>query len=308
MNDALSFMKTYNFKSNDDNHLSTFDELETEHDNNSDEAALYFTKLAVILLSFFLFRLICNALVCFHFFLKLDEKDMSQRLPKTGYTADGLNLILKNRSSWSQEAEQRNVPLEDRLAHDNELDVTGIMNLSSMNVTDHDLPMIIQRAFGEGRKKCTGLILRDNSVTSEGVKMIVNAVLATRTNLKYLSFSNNSDIGDAGIEHLVRLLQQNRSLVFLAIPHTGMTDRGVRLLADVFCGVDADSSSPPLEKLYISFNKLITDESLEAIIQILEQNQTLKVLSVEHCSLSDTARKRLRQVGSKKKKKFSLSE
>jgi len=246
------------------------------------------------------------------FFLKLDEKDLTQRLQMN----EPSNLLnrgyIGNRPSWSKEAEQNNVLLEDRLAHDNELAVTGIMNLSSMNVTDNDLPMIIQRAFGGGRNKCSGLILRDNSLTSYGVKMIVDAVIAVRANLKYLSFSNNSDIGDAGVEHLVRLLQNNRTIIFLALPNTGMTDRGVRLLADVLCNVDDDadsSSSPPLEKLYVSFNKLVTDESMEAILQILEQNHTLKVLSVEHCSLSDRARKRLRQMGSKmKKKKFSLSE
>lgn len=178
-----------------------------------------------------------------------------------------------------------------------------------MNITDEDLPAIIQRAFCGGRKKCIGLILRDNALTSEGVRMIVDAVLAARSSLKYLSFSNNADIGDTGIEHLVRLLQKSQSITFLSVPNTGMTDRGVRLLADVLCGVDSDASPPPLEKLYISFNKLITDESLETILQILDQNQTLKLLSVEHCSLSDKARKRLRQVGSKtKKKKFSLSE
>jgi hypothetical protein len=237
--------------------------------------------------------------------------NQASNLLKNGYTANSL------RPSWSQEAEQKNVVLEDRLAHDNELAVTGIMNLSSMNVTDNDLPMIIQRAFWGGRNKCSGLILRDNSLTSDGVKMIVDALIVARMNLKYLSFSNNSDIGDAGVEHVVRLLQKNRTIVFLALPNTGMTDRGVRLLADVLCNgnadsdADTDSSSPPppLEKLYISFNKLITDESMEAILQILEQNHTLKLLSVEHCSLSDRVRKRLRQMGSKmKKKKFSLSE
>jgi hypothetical protein len=208
-----------------------------------------------------------------------------------------------------QEPDEKNVILEDRLENDNEFDITGILNLSCMNVTDNDLPAVIQRAFWAGPKKCTGLILRDNALTADGVKMIVDTILAGRTPLKHLSFASNPDIGDAGIEHIVRLLQKNRSIIFLALPETGMTDRGVRLLADVLCGADPELTvSPPLEKLYISFNKAITDESLEPILEILGRNRKLKVLSLEHCSLSDKAHRVLEQVARKlKKKKFSLT-
>ena len=242
------------------------------------------------------------------FFFKVDDDQMTNRLKRNEHSRDGIHLICEEPLNWKNEPEQRNTDLEEKLADDHELGVTGIINLSSMNLTDHDVPMVIQRAFGVGSKKCVGLLLRDNDLSSNGVKMIADALLATRSKLKYLSFSNNSSIGDAGVEHLVRLLQTNRSITFLALPHTGMTDHGVRLLADVLCAVDDDSTCPSLEKLYISFNKLITDESLEVFLQILEQNQTLKVLSLENCSLSDKAQRRLKQVVTKtKKKKFSLS-
>ncbi|CAF1260429.1 unnamed protein product [Rotaria sordida] len=184
------------------------------------------------------------------------------------------------------------------------------MNLSSMNLTDSDIPSIVQRAFYENKTKCIGLILRDNALTSIGVKILVDALIATRTKLKYLSFSNNPEIGDEGIEYLANLLQKSRSITFLAIPNTGITDRGIRLLADILCGVDADSTCPPLEKLHISFNKSITDESMEPLIQIIEQNQTLKLLSLQHCSLSDNVRRKLKQASTKKKKKkkFTLKD
>lgn len=229
---------------------------------------------------------------------------------KNRYSIGEFNIPPIEKPTWLQEPEPKNVMLEDRLENDNEFDVTGILNLSCMNVTDSDLPAVVQRAFWGGPKKCTGLILRDNALTADGVRVIVDTILAGRASLKYLSFSSNPDIGDAGIEHIVRLLQKSRSMSFLALPRTGMTDRGVRLLADVLCGVDSEATAPPppLEKLYISFNKLITDESLEPLLQILEQNQKLKVLSLEHCGLSDKAHRRLRQAATKlKKKKFSLS-
>jgi hypothetical protein len=250
-------------------------------------------------------------------FLKLDEGKTPQHLQiketigseKDENPEDGINLTVKEKPNSSEEEEQEGMKLEDKLAQNNAFDIIGIMNLSSMNLTDHDIPMIIQRAFCEKQKKCFGLILRDNALTSEGVKILVDSLLTLRTKLTYLSFSNNSAIGDAGIEHLNRLLRKNRSINFLAVDNTGITDRGVRILADTLCGVDAESHCAPLEKLYISFNKLITDESLGAVLQIIEQNKTLKVLSLQHCSLSNKARRRLKQVGTQmKKRKFSLTE
>jgi Ran GTPase-activating protein (RanGAP) involved in mRNA processing and transport len=166
----------------------------------------------------------------------------------------------------------------------------------------------MQRVFRKEKKKYTNLVLRDNALTSMGVKILVDELLTTPTCLRNLGLSSNPGIRDASVEHLVRLLQESRSITLLALHNTGITNRGVRLLADVLCDTNTNSSSV-LEKLYISFNKLITDQSLEALIQILKQNQTLKVFSLQHCSLSDKARRRLRQIGIKKKKrKFSLSE
>jgi hypothetical protein len=320
MADVLRFVKTFDLKSTNDVPLSTFD----EHEDNNDEAADNLTKLRVIFSSNVYINLgfrkkkFTTYIYLFSFFsLKLDEDDETEHMQQnqatsllnTRYSIGNFDMTLLEKPSWLQEPNEKNVLLEDRLENDNEFDITGILNLSCMHVTDNDLPSVIQRAFWAGPKKCTGLLLRDNALTADGVRMIVDTILAGRTSLRYLSFSSNPDIGDAGIEHIVRLLQKNRSMIFLALPATGMTDRGVKLLADVLCGADSESNAPPpLKKLYISFNKAITDESLESLLQILEQNQYLKVLSLQHCSLSDEAHRTLKQAARRlKKKKFSLT-
>jgi len=180
------------------------------------------------------------------------------------------------------------------------------MDLSSLNLTDNDIPQIMQRLFRKEKKNYTNLVLRDNALTSIGVKILVDELLTTPTCLRNLGLSSNPGIGDAGVEHLVRLLQGSRSITLLALHNTGITDRGVRLLADVLCDTNIDSL-PSLEKLYISFNRLITDGSLQAIVQILEHNQTLQVLSLQRCSLSNRARRLIRHIVSKKKKKRKFS-
>jgi len=263
---------------------------------------------------------LCQVIVFFIFFLKSSESDIVQSLQRTELTDgwkdeqvdDDLNIAKevtgKEELNASMETKQKNVNLEAKLDQYDELNTDGTLDLSSSYVTDIGVPLIIQRAFQNEKKKCIRLILRDNALTSVGVKMLVDELLRIPNNLRNLGLSANPNIGDTGVEHLVRLLETNRSITLLALHNTGITDRGVRLLANVLCHVSTDSITF-LEKLYISFNKSITDESVETLIQILEQNHTLKVLSLQHCGLSDRARRRLRLVtAKKKKKKFHLSD
>lgn len=204
--------------------------------------------------------------------------------------------------------ESKVATLEEKLNANSELDAIGNLNLSAMNITDGDIRKILQEGPWE-EKKCIGIILRDNNLTSFGVHLLVDGLIGAKAKLQYLSLSNNPRIGDAGIEHLIRLLRANRSMTFLSLPNTGITDRGVRMLADALVSSNTDSSCARLEKLHISFNKSITDESVDALLEILSKNHTLSNLCVQNCSLSDNGRERLRKASIKKKKKrFSLSE
>ncbi|CAF2945284.1 unnamed protein product [Rotaria sp. Silwood2] len=292
--EAGNFSRQYNFKSNNDDHVSTIEEPQIECKNNDHQLAESLSKLKID-----------NNNNNNNENLQ-ENKDNSSR--KNEHIEENINETDGEELNLSEDTNPKDISLEEKLADNREMEILGIMNLSSMNITDHDMILIIQRAFYDYKSKCIGLILRNNDLTSIGVKMLVDTLISSRTKLKYLSFSNNPNIGDKGVEYLTNLLQKNRSLTFLALPNTGMTDYGVRLLADVLCGVNDDSTCPPLEKLHISFNKLITDQSIEALIQIIEQNQTLKLLSLQYCSLSDKVRRKLRKAVTKKKKKFSLSE
>ncbi|CAF1258450.1 unnamed protein product [Rotaria sp. Silwood1] len=284
--------RSSNGKSSDGGNSSALEELTTERPNNDYELEKNLQKLP------------------------RDKKKSNQKSKKTKdsnsqkpkQAEDNVEVTLEEQFIFLQHEYQKNESLEEKLAENHEFDNMGIMNLSAMNLTDTDMPLIIQRAL-QKKTKCTGILLRDNGLTSLGVKILVDALLATPKKLKYLSFSNNTAIGDVGVQHLIRLLKANRSITFLALPNTGMTDQSVRLLADVLGDTDGDSSCSPLEKLHISFNKSITDESLAALTQILERNKTLKEFAIQHCSLSEEARYQLRQtITGTKKKKLSLTE
>ena len=206
------------------------------------------------------------------------------------------------------EIEQKNVQLMEKLKEYSQSNLVSAMDLSSLNVTDDDIPVIFKVIYRGRKRSFRNLILRDNALTANGVRNLVDGLLKIPTNLRNIGLSSNPEIGDEGIEHLVRLLRESRSITILALHHTGITDQGIRLLANVLCDEDVNSYSP-LEKLYVSFNKGITDESLASFVQILEANGALKALGIQHCHLSDRARRRLRLVVTKKKKRrFSFAE
>ena len=84
--------------------------------------------------------------------------------------------------------------LEDKLSANSELDVIGNLNLSGMNITDGDIRTIIQHKPWE-RKKCIGIILRDNALTAFGVYMLIDGIISAKARLKYLSLSKQSTYG-----------------------------------------------------------------------------------------------------------------
>ncbi|CAF3288703.1 unnamed protein product [Rotaria socialis] len=250
--------------------------------------------------------------------MTFDEKDTIQSLHELEATGShekeqiehDMNIVndpkVIEATIGSNETEKKNLILEEKLVQVGKLVIDDTIDLSSLNVTDNDIPLIIRTIFRKDKIKFTRLILRDNALTSVGVKMLVDRLLMEPMSVKNLGLSSNPDIRDDGIAHLVGLLRSNRSITTLAMHNTGITDQGIGLLADVLCDT---KTRPALEKLYISFNKSITDNSLESLTHILEQNQTLTLLSLQHCSLSDRARQRLRRLNKKKnKKKFKLSE
>lgn len=288
-----------------DEDISTNREIEKVDQQQSKEKFVKVTrKLMKMTVGFFFFVLLIN-----FFLLQLVGKNLSETAQENqSKKCSNDPPAIEEESFELTEAEQKNVELMKKLDEYYESDVLSAMDLSSLKITDDDIPVIFKRIFRRGKMNYRNVILRDNCLTSIGMKHLVDGLLKTRTNIRNIGLSSNPDIGDEGIEHLIRLLRESRSISILALHHTGITDQGVRLLADLLTDQNVNSFSP-IEKLYISFNKSITDESFQALMQIMEENQTLKVFGIQHCGLSDKVRRRLVFVAAKKKKrKFSFAE
>lgn len=189
--------------------------------------------------------------------------------------------------------------LEKIFFEDETFEIIGVINLSSMNISDDQIPFIIDKCSKKKYKKCFGLILRNNLLTSCGMKLLVQLLINSKINFKYLSFAENPNIGDQGMEYLISLLEFNKSINFLALTNTGITDQTLHLLAKTFSNFNFTFS---IEKLYLSFNPLITDQSIESILIIIQSISTLQLFSLKNCNLSETIKKNLKQTVKKFKK------
>lgn len=200
-----------------------------------------------------------------------------------------------------ENVKEKNIRLESKM---NELRSNPSLDLSSLKINDDDLNLILRFIIETNSNQYQQLVLRDNQLTAIGIEKLVQQFLQTRTSIRNIGLSSNPLIGDRAIEHLIKLLQSDQqSITILCLHNTGITNRSVRLLADFLCPIDENQSTVILEKLYISFNRSITDQCFDDLLRIIQLNRSLTLFAFQHCRLSDRIRRKLRITAAKKRNK-----
>ena len=168
------------------------------------------------------------------------------------------------------------------------------MDLRRSSITDDDIPFVVERALVE--RRAVYLLLTDNKLTAEGVKLLVeklNALETDASRLQSLDLSGNP-LEDEVTVHLAQLFDQtDTKLSHLRLERVNITDQGVQQLST------AVSATGVLTKLYLNENKLITDASVDSLIEMLK---TLNRLEVANCGLSAEGQKRLKEAAALQKK------
>ena len=187
------------------------------------------------------------------------------------------------------------------------------IDLRKQKLTDLDMEFIINEAIIN--KQCTMLWFMDNQLTSQSISILASA-LHNNTTLEGLSLCRNgitdanvlhltralsnsksklnrlaltsNEITDEGAHYLAEMLKTNRSLTQLWLGFNKITDRGVQILTDVLA-----YHNKTLHVLSLSWNNLVTDSSVNFVLDMLEYNQTLRIIFLSNCNLSDTGRKKL---------------
>ncbi|CAF3446162.1 unnamed protein product [Rotaria socialis] len=187
----------------------------------------------------------------------------------------------------------QNVQIQETIGH---CKVHSRIDLRKQPITDSDAEIIIKEAIikkqcsmlwlvsnhitsqgisnlAAALRNCTaleGLSLCDNAVNDADVFHITSALSDHNTKLRRLALTSNN-ITDEGVQHLAELLKVNCSLTELWLGSNKITDRGVQMLTDTLVHYNKT-----LCVLSLSWNKLVTDASVDFFIDLFENNQTLR--------------------------------
>jgi hypothetical protein len=213
-------------------------------------------------------------------------------------------------------------PLEELI---NEYQLSSAIYLWARELTDHDIELVVKKAIIG--KRCTQLSLWGNEITSTGALILADA-LRNNTTVEQLYLSNNyiADIGvnsltevlsnhnstlkildlgtngitDVGAQYLAEMLKCNATLTVLALSGNKISDRGMQFLAHALAYYNTS-----LEELYMLGSIFVCNSTIDALADMLLQNQSLKKLYLNNCNLSVSETERLQEIANSKND-FSL--
>lgn len=172
------------------------------------------------------------------------------------------------------------------------------LSLSKNKITPDGVSILVD-ALNNNNNTLERLSLWDNNIGDDGVRLLVEKLLYKNGIIKRLNL-NHTGVTDTGAECLAQMLETNQTLTELCLNENEISDRGVQRLANVI-----KTNNTTIELLRLSANKRLTDESVNALIQMIEHNQSLRELGVSDCRLSETSKKKLEKA-QKLRKNFVL--
>ncbi|UJR32841.1 hypothetical protein I4U23_020303 [Adineta vaga] len=175
------------------------------------------------------------------------------------------------------------------------------LNLESNQITSQGAQYLAQML--KDNRTITELYLSKNDLGDQGIEIIANALYnetenASRqtnkqicgkyeSNLQHLYLGQNN-ITDKGIKHLSNMLKTNRTLTWLWLTGNEISDDGVEILSNILT-----NSNTSIEWLFLNSNKLITDVSVDTLLNMFKRNYTLKTFYINNCSLTDEGKRKL---------------
>ena len=212
----------------------------------------------------------------------------------------------------------RNPKLEQEMA---KYEHRAFVLLSKENLNDRDMTLVVPHLIIH--KQCTALWLQQNELTANGAAIIADG-LRDNITLEALELSGNhlSDKGiyhltqvltmnnstlrklycgsngitDQGAQYIAQLLKKNRVLTRLDLSFNEISDRGVCRIANALAHFNTT-----LVQLNLSWNKLKSESSVDALVEMIEHHHAFENLDISKCNLSPTDKAKLRDVARLKK-------
>jgi hypothetical protein len=139
------------------------------------------------------------------------------------------------------------------------------------------------------------LYLGNNYISDDGVASLVHALISHNNVVKILVLQKNK-ITDKGAKYLAQLLEVNQTLIWLYLGENEISDEGVRMISKAI-----ETHNKTLEMLVLSSNSLLTDLSVDYLLPMIENNQSLKKLWIDGCNLSNSGTQKLKNIQQSKK-------
>jgi Ran GTPase-activating protein (RanGAP) involved in mRNA processing and transport len=143
------------------------------------------------------------------------------------------------------------------------------------------------------------LFFRRYRFGDKGVQSLAQTLSLNNSRIVILDLQSNG-ITDEGAGYLAEMLKTNKNLQRLLLGGNEISDRGVQHLANVIT-----HHNTTLVSLLVRGHTLVSDLSVDALVEMLKHHQTLNWLDIQECNLSEKGKERLRQVV-KSKKGFTL--
>jgi Ran GTPase-activating protein (RanGAP) involved in mRNA processing and transport len=208
-----------------------------------------------------------------------------------------------------QENDYRNEELEEAI---DLCEISSLINLNGLKVNDNDIEIVLNKGLFD--KQCQSLILWNNCLTTYSISRL-SSILNENKSLTKLSLVNNhlndqsieylssslslsnctlkelilgsNQITDQGLIYLSNMLKINETLIGLGLQNNQITDQGIQYLSKV--------KNDSIEQISLYSNKLITDDSINYITNILHKNKSLNQFWIWDCQLSKQGINQLRQ-------------
>ena len=157
---------------------------------------------------------------------------------------------------------------------------------------------IITRALN-GNNTLEELNLSDNKVGDMGARFLTKTLALNNSSLRKL-FLISTEITDEGAAYLAEMLKTNSTLSHVSLGQNNISDQGMKLLSNAL-----GYHNNTLQSIFLTGNKLVSDLSVDPLVEMLKHNCTLYYLRINDCNLSEKGKKRLRKI-TKTKDGFTL--
>ncbi|CAF1307816.1 unnamed protein product [Adineta ricciae] len=162
-----------------------------------------------------------------------------------------------------------------------------VLELKGNMFSDLSIPILIHGLYNN--TSMTKLNLNHNPIGDTGVRLLAEFFAMDNTNIEKL-YLGNINLTDQGVYYLAQMLINNRTLKALGIFENPFGDQGVKELARVFT-----QHKTSLDYLYMDSMNSITDASVDVIINMLNNTQSLQKIGMRNCGFSTHGVKRLKE-------------